>query len=193
MRSRAFKLFAISAIAIGAPIASQASVLETFTVSNANITGLFTLTLTTTANPAIDDITGISGTFSTTTGSGFSGIITGLTPASYSSSSPSSNNLSIFDNLFYPTSAAPALGGSPAGGLLDFYGLDFTVAGGYTVNLWGAGTGNGYRLSDGISSYVDDTATVKFASTPEPSAIGLLALALFGILFLASKRAFQTN
>ena len=171
------------------PEAKAGLITENFNITGSGIAGSGTITLTTTGNPAIDDITGIAGFFSTTNNGGFSGTITGLNPGSYSASSPTVDPLSTWDNLFYPTGSPSSCLASTAasGSLLDICGLDFLVAGGYEANVFGAtGASVGYNLSDGLTgsgSYIDNAAPVSFQATPEPASSTVLGA---GLLVLAA-------
>jgi len=166
------KPFGLGILLIGAFCAPQAraqTTVENFTITGTGISGSGTITLATTGTPGVDEIVGITGTFSTVSG-GFSGAITGLSPASYSSTAPTNNGHNRYDNLFYPTGAAPGVNSFPAGGTLDDYGLDFAVAGGYTVNVFEQGTTVGFLLDDGITSDIDDHVAITFVVTPIPPA-----------------------
>jgi hypothetical protein len=183
-------------VAIGVPNA-RADQVDTFTITGTGITGSGTITLMTTGTPGVDEITGITGNFSTTNNGGFSGSITGLNPGSYNASSPTVEPLSTYDNLFYTSgSTLPCLGSGPAGGVLDFCGLDFLVAGGYEVNVFGVPGGSGYLVSDGKAggtSYIDFEAPATFVATPapEPSSVALLLTALLAMAFMGRKRIVQ--
>jgi uncharacterized protein (TIGR03437 family) len=124
----------------------------------------------TTGTPGVDEIVGITGSFSTTSG-GFSGSIVGLSPASYNSNNPTVGEIDRYDNLYYPSGSAPGVNGNPPGGTLDDYGLDFMVAGGYTVNVFEKGTAIGFLLDDGLISNVDHRVPISFvvAVIPPPS------------------------
>lgn len=166
--NRAERTFAISALLMGALCAPQAragTTVQNFTITGTGISGSGTITLATTADPTVDQIVGITGTFSTISG-GFSGAITGLSPASYSSTNPTTGVFDTYDNLFYPTGSAPGVNSFPAGGTLDDYGLDFTVAGGYSVNVFEQGTTIGFLLDDGLTSNVDHHVPITFTVTP---------------------------
>ena len=161
-----------------------------FNLSGNGITGSGNITFVPTATPGVDDITGITGTFTDISAGITNATIESLVPASYSSTSPSevpaaSGYVWVFDNLFYPTGAAPSVNGYPAGGLLDNWGVLFELNDGLEVNLWGDG-GNVYTAADsaGLStgSFADFGMNVFFASTPEPASLLLLGT---GLLFLA--------
>jgi len=162
-----------------------------FTISGSGITSSGTITFSTTSTPGIDEITGITGTFSTANPGGFSGVITGLEPGSYDSNNLtlSSNGFYVFDNLFFPAGTAPAADNSPAGGLLDGGGLTFDVSGGYSVNVFGDGTGNPYLVLDGANSLVDSSVPVDFTVSPEPSSLLLLGTGLLGLAMIIFRKS----
>jgi hypothetical protein len=135
--------------AFSGPEARADTSIANFTIAGGVISASGTITLVTTATPGVDEVVGITGTFSSASG-GFSGAITGMSPGSYNSNNPSVG-LFRYDNLFYPSGSAPGVNGNAPGGTLDDYGLDFMVAGGYTVNLFEKGTAIGFLLDDGIS------------------------------------------
>jgi hypothetical protein len=192
VRKIPFALLALATALAISPFASADSLC--FSISGSGIAGSGIITFSPTSTPGIDEVTGITGTFSTTNNGGFSGVITGLGPGSYDFNNPttSSNDLSVFDNLFFPAGTAPSVNSSPAGGLLDEWGLLFDVSGGYTVNLWGNGTGNPYSVSDGIDSYVDNTAPVDFTVSPEPSSLLLLGSGLLGLAMILFRKSGAT-
>ena len=171
------------------PQAWGSTTVENFSITGAGFGGSGTITLTTTGSPGVDDITGISGYFFTTTKGGFSGAITELSPSTYSASAPEATTLSDYDNLFYPTGAsATCVGDASSGLLLDACGLDFVVGGSYEVNLYANLNGlNGYQISDGAlggKAYDDFETVAGFTTspTPEPSGWILLATACLGII-----------
>jgi uncharacterized protein (TIGR03437 family) len=156
-------IFGIGVLLIGALCAPQAradTTVVTFTITGPGISGSGSFMVTSTGTPGVDQITGITGTFSTSSGGGFSGPIIGLNPGSYDPNNPTVGQLADYDNLFYPSGLAPALNGHPAGGVLDDYGLDFMLAGGYTVDLFERGGTSGFLLSDGGTTRADHDVTV---------------------------------
>jgi hypothetical protein len=105
-----------------------------------------------------------------------------------------SHGFLTYDNLFYPGGSPKTAFDYPAsGGVLDIYGLMFTIGGGRVVNFWSAGTFNPavpatYGVAVATASnaldYVGDGIT---ASVPEPASmlqllagLGLVGTALRG-------------
>lgn len=161
-----------------APQTRADTTVGTFTMTGNGISASGTITLMTTGAPGVDEIIGITGSFATTNAGGFSGAITGLNPGSYDSGNPTVGPISRWDNLFYPAGSAPGLFGYASGGTLDDNGLDFVVAGVYTVNVFSRG--NGFLLSDGIVSYVDKDALVNLVvSGLPPTLIGVVSAASY--------------
>jgi hypothetical protein len=161
--------------------------------------GVFTVT--TTADPTIDDITGISGTFSDP-GDGVSGSISSLVVSSYSNVCPGAANFSpagySFDDLYYP-SGSPAICAFDypfSGGVLDIFGVLFNVNDGgtiYTVDLWSngvvPGTGLNYAISvaEGTNTINDGVgesgvSLSSFTIAPEPGNLSVVGIALVGMI-----------
>jgi hypothetical protein len=188
-----------------APSANAGTITEAWTVTGAGITGSGAITLATTGDPAVDDITGITGNFSTTNDGGFSGAISGLVPGSYSSTSPTYDALNPtygFDNLFYPSGGAPVCSGSYTTGpanVFDDCGVDFLVTGGYEVNLFGWSASDGYGLYDGVSSSgvcfdcgpdnLGVPVTFTATAAPEPTTFLLLGTGLPGLAVVRFRKA----
>lgn len=102
---------------------------------------------------------------------------------------PGPNGAFSYNNLFFP-------GGSPidcdfpfTGTFVDVFGMAFTVAGGFAVNLWGDGnelgpgtTTYGVRVTDGKTLLVDQFDGVNaVASIPEPSTWMFMLIGLGGL------------
>lgn len=176
------------------------------------ISGSGDWTATTTADPTVDDITGITGSF-LDTGDGVSGSISGLVASAYSNVCPGAANFSAagfsYDNLYYP-SGSPAIcdGATPpypfSGGVLDIFGVLFNVndAGTtYTVNLWSNGALPGIGLNYGISvaegaTTINDgqggegvtLSSFTAAQTPEPGNLFLTGAGLAGLIALCARK-----
>ncbi len=128
-----------------------------FSFSGNGITASGILTVSP-SSPGVDEITGISGTFSDTN-VGVSGAITGLyQPVSYVSDTLATPGIAFttgglsYDDLFYPAGDSPAIcyelvNGVPtltypfSGGQFDIFGVTFDIAGagGYVGELWSNG------------------------------------------------------
>jgi PEP-CTERM motif len=139
---------------------SSAAMADQFNFSfNGNgITASGILTVSPGSSPGVDEITGISGTFSDTN-VGVSGAITGLyQPVSYVSNTLATPGIAFttgglsYDDLFYPAGDSPAVcydlvNGVPtltypfSGGQFDIFGVTFDIAGpgGYVAELWSNG------------------------------------------------------
>ncbi len=154
-------------------------------------------------------ITAISGTFSNVANGISNAAITGLVPIH-----PANERDPVFDPLV-PTSLSfvdygtPPTGGaltynnllfldgSPidcdypfSGTYLDVFGVAFTVAGGYTADLWGdgdmpgLGKTYGIRLIDGSRELANaaNGLSMSVAPVPEPSTYALFAAGLLGLI-----------
>jgi hypothetical protein len=153
-------------------------------------------------------ITGITGTFSDANLGIVDEAITGLVainpvnppygapfPVSLSIldvlNSPSPDPAISYDNLFYPGISPITCPDYPgSGGHLDVYGVMFTLANGYIVDVWSNGTipgvpaplSYGAAVVDRSMSVVDyQSAGVTFA-VPEPGSLCLVATGLLGAL-----------
>jgi hypothetical protein len=110
---------------------------------------------------------------------------------------PVSNGFLTYDNLFYPGGSPPTASDYTVhGGFLDIYGLLFDIGGGRVVDFWsngdfsgtGAGPidyGAGVATRDTTLDYVSGGVSVS----PEPSALGLLAGGLLGMLVWRRRAA----
>jgi len=176
---------AVLAISPAALVAQQVDF--TFTADDEAVgTGIFNITEVGTSD--VYQISLISGTFTDTNrGLALSNeSIASLYPASYSSSSPTVvGSLPVYaDNLFYPTGGAPSINGSPAGGVLDTYGLLFTLANGDLVNVSGLGANDGPLMTviDSTGSRILDQSDDRYIyRVPEYGTLSMLVLSFVGL------------
>ncbi len=155
-------------------------------------------------------ITGISGLFTDAADGIFDAAITGIVPTS-----PTNERDPVFDplvpssllylafpggppssnNLYFPDGSPIDCAFPYAGTFVDVFGMAFTVAGGYTVNLWGDGDlfGPGTKtygvgVTDGEKELFYQFAGVNGTSpTPEP-AVWTLMLGGFGLAGASLRR-----
>jgi hypothetical protein len=184
--------------AVSTGVARASTATYDFTLSGTGISGSGAIIVSTTGTPGVDDITGISGSYSNTLAGGFSGSITGLVPGSYSASSPttiaaSGGDSDTFDDLFFPAGGAPSCLGYPVGGLLDGCGFTFKVGSADYVNIFGDGSGK-YDVFDWTPSAVIDfnlpiKATFTLAA-PEPGVLGLtlIGLSMLGLAVIRKRK-----
>jgi hypothetical protein len=183
-----------------------------FSLNGSNVTASGVIQVSNTGPLGASTVTGISGTFTDLTNS-FSGAITGLQfapPPTFNVSPPAAPNTFgapaftdagfSYDNLFWPGADSPAVCTDALafyGGYFDVYGMAFTVAGGYTVDLWSDGSLGGYQLNDSLGgvpftpSNMDGLAyavNVDVAPTPEPASLLLLGSALPGLAAVLKRR-----
>ena len=145
-------------------------------ISNANITGLVPINPANERDPTFD----------------------GLVPSSLSfiDYGPNTADHWTYNNLFFPD-------GSPIdcvylykGTFLDVYGVEFTIAGGDMVNLWGDGDRPGLGLTygigvtDGYQKLGNQFAGIS-ASVPEPSSFWRFGTSL--LVGLAWRRGSTTS
>jgi len=166
-----------------------------FTISGSGISATGVLTVQATGNPSVDEIIGISGTYSD--GSIVGAAITGLYPDPSYTPIEDSNHLFYFDNLFDP---------SGTGGSLDAYGMVFDIAGGDYVGMCsGAGCVDGghpgpYNLNvvDTTGNYTHNNSGVGVTFTPLSAPEGgasslylvLAGAVCFGAIFFFSRDRF---
>lgn len=154
MKVRYMVMLALAAV-VGFSSAAMASE-YTFSFNGSGITMSGVITVTPGGSPGVDEITGITGTFSDTN-VGVSGAITGMyTPISYVSDTLANPGIAFtsgglsYDDLFYPGGNSPAIcydlvNGVPtltypfSGGDFDIFGIAFNVAGGYVGEIWSNG------------------------------------------------------
>ena len=212
MKKEHLVLAALTAVLAFAPVASAEAF--NFSFSGGGISSSGTFTVSPTSTPGVDEITGISGTF-TDTNDGISGAITGLyQPVSYSSPQPpaytapppafASTGFS-YDDTFYPGGNSPHnCADYPFfGGQFDVYGVVFDVAGGYVGDLWSDGNiphvGQVYAAGDGNTTTILDDPNPTGANQTEPVGVPVMlvtsavpepgSLFLFGIGLLLGMAA----
>jgi hypothetical protein len=173
------------------------------------ISGSGKFSVSTTANPNIDDITGISGNFSDT-GDMVSGPISGLVTSLYSNVCPGAANFSpagySYDNLYYPR-GAPAICAFDypySNGVLDIFGVLFNVndlGTTYTVDLWSngviphVGLSYGLSLAEGATTINDGMGSQGVflssftAAVPEPGYFFVVGIGLVGLIALRLAKA----
>ena len=168
-----------------------------FSFNGGGISASGVITITQTATPGVDEITGISGSFSDTN-AGVSGAITGLyTPVSYVSNTLATPGVAFttgglsYDDTFYSGGDSPAIcydlvDGVPtltypfSGGVFDIFGVAFNIAGpgGYVGELWSNGdvAGGPIVYAAGLANattFVDDPNSGPDAKVP-PGEFGTL-------------------
>ena len=186
-----------------------------FAFNGGGISSSGTFAVSSTSTPGVEEMTGITGTFSDTSAR-ISGAITGLyTPVSYIAppvGSPAFTTSGFsYDDTFYPNGDSPHnCADYPFfGGEFDVYGVAFNVAGGYIGALWSDGNIPGVGL---VYAAGDSNATTKLNDpnpdgsdttrpvgvpgslvtstvTPEPGSLFLLAIGLLGTLGIVARKS----
>ena len=196
------KLRLVAVLVLGAAVgfASAAMADEfSFSFSGGGITasGIFTVSQSSTAG--VDEITGISGTFSDSN-VGVSGAITGLyQPVSYVSDTLATPGIAYtagglsYDDTFYPAGNSPAIcydlinGVATltypfSGGVFDIFGVAFNIAGpgGYVGELWSNGDVGGgpivYAAGLANATELVDDPNSSSTSTVPPGEYGSLTM-----------------
>ena len=160
--------------------------------------------------PGAYRITGISGTFSDSTSGISNAMITGLVPIHPGNErdpvfdplvpsslsfidygAPPNAGFLTYNNLFFPDGSPIDCDFPFAGTFVDVFGAAFTVAGGYTVDLWGDGDMNGpgtttygVGVTDGSKqlAYAFSGVDATITPVPEPSTYALFGVGLLGML-----------
>ena len=208
------KLLYSAAALLLASLTSQANAsIYQLSFGGSGVSGALTLTYgagTDSKYPQATEITAISGLFTDTNLGIVNATITGIVPINHAA--PEATNLLApndfskfpvalgtmdgslsYDNLIY-------FGGSPQtasdypfhGGILDIYGLLFTINNGDVVNFWSNGITPGTTLPDyGVA--VATSATVLdynggVAITPEPSTLLMLGTGLSGLIVTLKRK-----
>jgi hypothetical protein len=172
-------LFALATALAIAP-AALADITYDFTITGSGVSASGIITVATTGTPGVDDITGITGTYSdagiTTTN------ITGMYPDPTYTPIEDSNHLFLFDNLFYSS--------GNSGLALDNDGMVFELANGDYVGVCGTGCTTDslpYNLNvvDTTGNYTHNNSGIGVTFTPEGGNVpdgGMTMMLLGGVL-----------
>ncbi|MGD0730486.1 MAG: PEP-CTERM sorting domain-containing protein [Terracidiphilus sp.] len=195
MKKLSIALFALAAAVAMTPVAQATSSTPwNFTFSGNGFSGSGVLTVSSaTGTPGGNEITAVTGTF---TSGLFSGSLGLYDVGNYNSNSPSSSGTILggtdWDDLLFPGNNAPTAGTCGTGGggdYLDSCGILFDVVVGETtryVALYGAGGGSyaAYYTGEETPSGV----AASFSEAPEPSTMLLLGTGLLGLAMVLFRR-----
>ncbi|MGH9405218.1 MAG: hypothetical protein ACRD3D_05180 [Terriglobia bacterium] len=197
MKTSYIAVLALAAAVAFVPAAMASDFSFSFNGQGISASGTFNVSQSSTAG--IDDITGISGTFSDTNVN-VSGAITGLyEPVSYVSDTLATPGIAFtkgglsYDDTFYPAGNSPAIcydlnpvTGLPeltypfSGGVFDIFGVAFNIGGpgGYVGELWSNGdVGHGPIVyAAGLANateLLDDPNSVPGPGVPPPGGTAL--------------------
>ncbi len=97
-----------------------------------------------------------------------------------------------YDNLYWPGGSVQTASDYPgAGGILDIYGLMFTVGGGQVVNLWSNGDFGGgpdYGVAVATADKALDYVAGGVIVTPEPGSLPFIGTGLVAMLAWRMRR-----
>ncbi|HWE49407.1 MAG TPA: PEP-CTERM sorting domain-containing protein [Bryobacteraceae bacterium] len=222
MERRKLALCASIAFAVLLPSLASAGTIN-FNFSGPGVSGTVQLTYGTATDatyPQAFEVTGITGTFSDSNNGldivnasiGPLVAITHSTPEPTNLLAPNdfsrfavaaglpaeNNGFLTYDNLYYPGGSPQTASDYPLhGGILDIYGLLFSIGGGTVVDLFSNGNITGtapfdYGVAVATSATALDYVSGGVTVTPEPGAFGLLGSGLIALM-LCWRRVTRRN